>query len=62
MERVMQKEDVITMLCNHQPYTPAAATDVLSMFKRKGWIPPSEQQVYQDKWAYYKSLVSKTEQ
>lgn len=58
----MQQEDVITMRCDHEVYTPAAATDVLSMFKRRGWIPPSEQHVYQEKWAYYKSLANKTEQ
>jgi len=58
----MKKEDIITMICDHQPYTPAAATDVLSMFKRIGWVPPSEQQVYQDKWDYYKSLANQKSQ
>ena len=57
----MQIQDKITTTTfDHQPYTPAAATDVLATFRRKGWVPPSEQQVYMDKWNYYKSLVNKS--
>lgn len=26
-----------------KPYTPSVATDVLALFKRLGWVPPSEQ-------------------
>jgi len=55
------KEDIITVNFNHLPYTPAVATDVIATFKRKGWVPPSEQQVYQDKWAYYKSIVNQVQ-
>ena len=56
----MQQEDNITTTFNHEPYTQAASTDVLATFRRKGWVPPSEQQVYMDKWSYYKSLVNKS--
>jgi hypothetical protein len=41
---------------NHKKYISAVKTDVLSTFKRLGFIPPSEIKEYQDKWAYYKSL------
>jgi hypothetical protein len=44
---------------DHKPYTPAAKTNVLETFKRQGWVPPSEQQEYQNKWQYYKSLYLK---
>lgn len=40
-----------------KPYTPSVATDVLALFKRLGWVPPSEQKAYQDKWAHYRSLA-----
>lgn len=56
----MSNQDKITVLFDHQPYTPAVSTDVLATFRRKGWVPPSEQQVYIDKWEYYKSLASKS--
>lgn len=56
----MRNQDKITVLYDHEPYTPAVATDVLATFRRKGWVPPSEQQVYMDKWEYYKSLASKS--
>lgn len=31
-------------------------TDVIATWKRYGWTPPSEQQEYQDKWKYFRSL------
>lgn len=43
----------------HKPYVTAAKTDVMQTFKRFGWVPPSEQQEYQDKWQYYRSLYMK---
>jgi hypothetical protein len=43
----------------HKPYTPAAKTNVLLTWRRFGWLPPSEDQVYQDKWQYYRSLYLK---
>jgi hypothetical protein len=40
----------------HKPYETAAKTDVVATWKRHGWTPPSEQQEYQDKWMYFRSL------
>lgn len=36
-------------------WTPAG-TDVTIRWRLHGWIPPSELQEYQDKWAYYQNL------
>jgi len=40
----------------HQPYTPAAKTDVMTTWRRFGYTPPSEEQFYLDKWKLYRSL------
>ena len=34
----------------------AAGTDITIRWKMNGWIAPSEQQVYTDKWRYYQNL------
>lgn len=47
---------------DHAPYVPAAGTDVLATFRRKGWTPPSEQAATQEKWQYYKSLPQLSEE
>lgn len=44
---------------NHKAYTPAAKTNVIETWRRFGWVPPSEQVEYQDKWQYYRSLYLK---
>jgi len=44
---------------NHKPYTPAAKTDVMATFRRFGFVPPSEDQQYQEKFQYYRSLYLK---
>lgn len=36
-------------------YTQSVNTNVLLTFRRFGWIPPSEQQEYIDKWAKYQT-------
>jgi len=46
----------------HQPYTPAARTDVLATFRRQGWTPPSEDPETRAKWAYYKNLSNLSEE
>jgi hypothetical protein len=33
-----------------------AGTDITLRWKILGWIPPSEQQEYKDKWSYYQNL------
>lgn len=40
----------------HEPYTHSSKTDVLKTYRRHGWVPPSEQAEFQDKWKYYRSL------
>ena len=34
----------------------APGTDITIRWRAKGWIPPSEQQEYKDKWKYYQNL------
>jgi hypothetical protein len=34
----------------------APGTDITARWKLAGWIPPSEQQEYRDKWSYYQNL------
>jgi hypothetical protein len=34
----------------------AAGTDITIRWKMNGWIAPSEQQAYIDKWRYYQNL------
>lgn len=36
-------------------YTPPG-TDITVRWRLAGWIPPSEQQEYLDKWAYWQNL------
>jgi hypothetical protein len=33
-----------------------AGTDITIRWRQNGWIPPSEQEKYKAKWAYYQSL------
>ena len=33
-----------------------AGTDITIRWKMFGWIPPSEQQEYKDKWRYFQNL------
>ena len=47
---------------DHAPYVPAAGTDVMSTFRRLGWRPPSEDQITQEKWQYYKALPHLSEE
>lgn len=51
----------MTLKIEHPAYTPAVRTDVLALFRRHGWIPPSEDPETLAKWAYYKSLSSLSE-
>jgi hypothetical protein len=34
----------------------ASGTDITIRWKNFGWIAPSEQQEYKDKWRYYQNL------
>jgi len=42
-------------MTNEHIWTPAG-TDVTIRWRMNGWVPPSEQQVYRDKWSYYQNL------
>lgn len=42
-------------------YTPSSATDILSTWRRYGYVPPSEQEEYQAKWEYYLTLPTRKE-
>jgi hypothetical protein len=43
-------------------YVPAAKTNILETLKRLGWIPPSEDKRFQEKWNTYKHLLWRNEQ
>ena len=34
----------------------ATGTDITVRWRLNGWIPPSEQQEYKDKWSYWQNL------
>jgi hypothetical protein len=36
-------------------WTPAG-TDITIRWRQAGWVPPSEQQEYQQKWKYWQEL------
>lgn len=46
----------------YRPYVPAAKTNILETFRRKGWMPPSESAWYQEKWATYRHLAKINEE
>lgn len=37
-----------------------AGTCISLRWRKMGWIPPSEQQVYKDKWAKYQALPTRS--
>jgi hypothetical protein len=43
---------------NIKQYTPADKTDVMTTWKRFGFIPPSEDANYQRKWTLYKYSIN----
>lgn len=45
-----------------KPYIPAAKTNVLETLKKLGWIPPSEDARFKEKWQTYKHLAWRNEQ
>jgi len=38
----------------------AAGTDITIRWRINGWIPPSEQQKYKEKWKYFQELPLRT--
>lgn len=40
---------------NHHIWTPPG-TDITIRWRQMGWIPPSEDQKYLEKWKYYQEL------
>ena len=45
-----------------KPYIRAEKTDVLTLFKKQGWVPPSENQEIVEKWATYRNLQAINEE
>ena len=45
-----------------KPYIRAEKTDVLALFKKHGWMPPSENPLIQEKWATYRNLQAINEE
>ncbi|MFM2134489.1 MAG: hypothetical protein RL156_1770 [Bacteroidota bacterium] len=44
---------------NDHIWTPSG-TDITERWRRLGWLPPSENPVYQEKWSSYKELPLRT--
>ena len=42
-------------------YIPAAKTNVVDTLKKLGWIPPSEDKRFQEKWQLFKHLAYRNE-
>lgn len=40
---------------NSYVWTPAG-TDITIRWRMLGWVPPSEQAIYREKWKYYQEL------
>jgi hypothetical protein len=38
-------------------FVSAPGTNIQAAWRRAGWVPPSEQQAYIDKWYYYRHLA-----
>lgn len=42
-------------------YVPSSATDVMATWRKYGYVPPSEDPAYQERWDYYQSLPIRKE-
>jgi hypothetical protein len=42
-------------------YVPSSATDVMATWRKHGYVPPSELQLYQERWQYFQSLPMRKE-
>jgi hypothetical protein len=61
--RPIQTNRVLIMFDDIQkPYIRAEKTDVLALFKKQGWVPPSENQEIVEKWATYRNLQAINEE
>jgi hypothetical protein len=43
------------------PYTQSVKTDISKIFRRAGWIPPSEDKEFQKKWEFYRTISIRNE-
>lgn len=43
-----------------EPIWTPPGTDITIRWRLAGWVPPSEQQVYRDKWRYFQELPMRT--
>ena len=43
-------------MANNEYVWTATGTDITIRWRANGWIPPSEQQEYKDKWRYFQEL------
>jgi hypothetical protein len=46
----------------YHPYIRSEKTDVMSTFRKTGWIPPSENLMIQEKWSTYRNLQAINEE
>ena len=45
-----------TMYAKHYyHYKPSISTNIMDRFRKMGWVPPSEDPEYLEKWNYYKN-------
>lgn len=46
----------------YKPYVRSEKTDVLATLRRMGWVPPSENEITQEKWATFRNLQTINEE
>ena len=40
---------------HYYQYNPSLSTNIMDRFRKMGWVPPSEDPKYLEKWNYYKN-------
>ena len=40
---------------HYYQYNPSLSTNIVDRFRKMGWVPPSEDPEYLEKWNYYKN-------
>ena len=51
-----------TMYAKHYyQYEPSISTNIMDRFRKMGWVPPSEDPKYLEKWKYYQECAWRKE-
>lgn len=46
---------------HYYQYEPSISTNIMDRFRKMGWIPPSEDPKYLEKWKYYQECAWRKE-